>query len=126
VIEGQEKPAFWDAIGGKGEYQSDKRLQEAESEHPPRLFQLSNAGGRFTCDEIPEFSQQDCVSDDCMILDVWDGVYVWIGATARAEEKKEAERLAMVGVSLNRCTLLDCLFYQTVFHTFDPFRRRLS
>lgn len=97
VIEGQEKAGFWDAIGGKGEYHSDKRLQESESEHPPRLFQLSNASGRFTCDEIPEFTQQDCVSDDCMILDVWDAVYVWIGADARDEEKKEAERLAMVG-----------------------------
>ena len=27
VIEGQEKQAFWDAIGGKCEYASDKRLQ---------------------------------------------------------------------------------------------------
>ncbi|XP_052812817.1 advillin-like isoform X2 [Mya arenaria] len=95
VIEGQEKPAFWDAIGGKGEYMSSKRLADPESEHPARLFQLSNASGRFMCEEIPEFTQQDCVTDDCMILDVWDGVYVWIGANAREEEKKEAERLAM-------------------------------
>lgn len=95
VIEGQEKAGFWDAIGGKGEYQSDKRLQEPESEHPARLFQLSNASGRFTCEEIPEFQQQDCVTDDCMILDVWSVVYVWIGENARDEEKKEAERLAM-------------------------------
>lgn len=48
------------------------------------------------CEEIPEFSQMDCVTDDCMILDVWDAVYVWIGADARDDEKKEAERLAMV------------------------------
>ena len=27
VIEGQEKQAFWDAIGGKQDYASDKRLQ---------------------------------------------------------------------------------------------------
>ena len=27
VFEGQEKQAFWDAIGGKCEYHSDKRLQ---------------------------------------------------------------------------------------------------
>ncbi|KAL4216978.1 hypothetical protein ACF0H5_023435 [Mactra antiquata] len=95
VIEGQEKAAFWDAIGGKGEYISDKQLSDPESEHPARLFQLSNASGRFTVDEIPEFAQPDCVTDDCMILDVWDAVYVWIGNNAREDEKKEAERLAM-------------------------------
>lgn len=95
VIEGQEKPAFWESIGGKTDYHSDKRLQDPESEHPPRLFQFSNASGRFTCEEIPEFTQQDCVSDDCMILDVWDAIYVWIGDNARPEERKEAEKMAL-------------------------------
>lgn len=95
VFEGQEKQAFWDAIGGKGEYHSDKRLQDQDTEHLPRLFQLSNASGRFTCEEIPEFTQQDLVTDDCMILDVWEAVYIWIGEKAREEEKKEAERLAL-------------------------------
>ncbi|XP_052236637.1 advillin-like isoform X1 [Dreissena polymorpha] len=95
VIEGQEKPSFWEAIGGHGEYHSDKRLKDPESEHQPRLFQCSNASGRFVCEEIPEFTQQDCVTDDVMILDAWDAVYVWIGANAREEERREAERLAM-------------------------------
>ncbi|XP_045178411.2 villin-1-like isoform X2 [Mercenaria mercenaria] len=95
VIEGQEKQAFWDAIGGKGEYISDKRLQDPESEHPPRLFQLSNASGQFKCEEIPDFIQQDCVTDDVMMLDVWESIYLWIGENARDEEKKAAETLAM-------------------------------
>ena len=96
MIEGQEKQAFWDAIGGKGEYISDKRLQEENTEHPPRLFQISNASGTFTCEEIPEFCQQDLCTDDCMMLDLWDDVYIWIGLDAREDEKKEAERLALV------------------------------
>ncbi|XP_060597289.1 gelsolin-like [Ruditapes philippinarum] len=95
VIEGQEKAAFWEAIGGQAEYLSDKRLQQEESEHPPRLFQISNASGSFTCEEIPEFVQQDLCTDDCMMLDLWDDIYIWVGANARDDEKKEAERLAM-------------------------------
>lgn len=57
IFEGQEKADFWTALGGKEEYASDKRLQEEESDHPVRLFQCSNASGRFVVEEIPDFSQ---------------------------------------------------------------------
>lgn len=67
-----------------------------ETNHPARLFQLSNASGRFKVDEVPDFSQQDLVADDVMILDVWDTVYVWIGSGANKQERDEAERLAIV------------------------------
>lgn len=95
VFEGQEKENFWNVLGGKKEYVNDKRLQEVETNHPARLFQMSNASGRFTVDEIPDFTQQDLVSDDVMILDVWDTVYVWIGEGANKQERDEAERLAI-------------------------------
>ncbi|XP_052079404.1 advillin-like isoform X1 [Mytilus californianus] len=94
VFEGQEKEDFWNCLGGKKPYSSDKRLQEPDSGHPARLFQLSNAAGKFTCDEIPDFAQPDLVEDDVMILDVWDSVYIWIGSGANQQEKKEAARLA--------------------------------
>ncbi|VDH98590.1 advillin [Mytilus galloprovincialis] len=94
VFEGQEKEDFWTCLGGKKPYSSDKRLQEPDSGHPARLFQLSNAAGKFTCDEIPDFAQPDLVEDDVMILDVWDSVYIWIGSGANQQEKKEAARLA--------------------------------
>ncbi|KAK3611747.1 hypothetical protein CHS0354_014091 [Potamilus streckersoni] len=95
VFEGQEKDNFWNVLGGKQEYASDKRLQEAESVHPARLFQLSNASGRFTVDEIPDFEQQDLVADDVMILDVWDAVYVWVGDGSNKTERDESGRLAL-------------------------------
>lgn len=94
VIEGQEKQAFWDAIGGKQDYASDKRLQEVESVHPPRLFQCSNASGNFKVEEIFEFTQEDCVTDDVMLLDAWDNVYIWVGENARKDEKDLAEQTA--------------------------------
>lgn len=57
IFEGQEKDDFWKALGGKEEYASSKRLQEDESDHPARLFQCSNASGRFIVEQIPDFHQ---------------------------------------------------------------------
>jgi hypothetical protein len=68
ISEGQEKDDFWDAIGGKESYSSDKRLQISDDPHSPRLFQCSNAKGKFTIEEIPHFDQSDLIEDDVMIL----------------------------------------------------------
>ena len=47
--------------------------------------------GKMTVEEIGEdFTQDDLISDDCMILDGGDEVYVWIGKGANAEERKHA------------------------------------
>ena len=58
VLEGDEKPEFWDALGGKTEYGSGKWLQEVVPSYPPRLFQCSNASGRFMVEEIFDFAQE--------------------------------------------------------------------
>lgn len=47
IYEGQEKEDFWNAIGGKEEYASDKRLAVEDKSSPPRLFQCSNATGNL-------------------------------------------------------------------------------
>ena len=57
VMEGREPTEFWDALGGKTEYGSGKWLQEVVPTYPPRLFQCSNASGRFTVEEIFDFAQ---------------------------------------------------------------------
>ena len=50
IAEGQEPAEFWAALGGKSAYSSGKEF-ETESEIEPRLFNMSNATGRFICDE---------------------------------------------------------------------------
>ena len=57
VMEGEEPQEFWDALGGKAEYGSGKWLQDVVPTHPPRLFQCSNASGRFKVEEIFDFAQ---------------------------------------------------------------------
>lgn len=42
-------------------------LQEVVASHPPRLFQCSNASGRFTVEEIFDFSQE---------VGLWVGLWV--------------------------------------------------
>lgn len=95
VFEGQEKKEFWDLLGGKEEYASEKIIQNAEDVRPPRLFQLSNATGRLTASEIPNFIQDDLVPEDVMLLDAWDCLFLWIGEGANKVEKTESEKLAL-------------------------------
>jgi len=84
--EGAESDAFWAALGGKGEYSSSKEL--ASGEHEARLFQCSNAGNGFKVTEIPNFSQDDLVNDDVMLLDAYGEVFVWIGHDSNKQERE--------------------------------------
>jgi len=85
VKEGQETPAFWSAIGGKGSYASEGYLYESERE--PRLFSMSNASGVFKMEEIFSFSQEDLDPDDVFLLDCYNQVFVWVGDRSNEVEK---------------------------------------
>ena len=58
VYEGKEPHDFWDSLGGQTAYASGKILEEQTPSHPPRLFQCSNASGRFFVEEIFDYSQE--------------------------------------------------------------------
>ncbi|XP_061887673.1 gelsolin-like isoform X2 [Entelurus aequoreus] len=89
--EGEETGDFWDALGGKSEYRTSTRLKDKMDAHPPRLFACSNKTGNFIIEEVPgEMTQDDLATDDVMILDTWEQVFVWIGNEAQDEEKTEA------------------------------------
>ncbi|XP_036381933.1 gelsolin-like isoform X2 [Megalops cyprinoides] len=91
VAEGEEADDFWSALGGKAEYRTSPRLKDKMDAHPPRLFACSNKTGRFIIEEVPgEMTQEDLATDDIMILDTWEQVFVWIGNEANEEEKAEA------------------------------------
>jgi len=96
VIELQEEAepdAFWASIGGKGDY--DRSFQSSEAPLlPTRLFHCSDAAGKFKIEEISDFTQEDLDTDDVMILDTGDEVYVWMGSGATPDEKKKSLKLA--------------------------------
>ncbi|XP_063792030.1 gelsolin isoform X2 [Pseudophryne corroboree] len=91
IAEGRETDDFWGALGGKAPYRTSSRLKDKMNTHPPRLFACTNKTGRFIIEEVPgELTQDDLATDDVMLLDTWDQVFVWIGNEAQEEEKKEA------------------------------------
>ncbi|XP_041669918.1 villin-1 isoform X2 [Cheilinus undulatus] len=90
VMEGQEPAAFWVALGGKGPYASDKRLQMEEPIHMPRLFECSNQSGTFRMTEVDDFTQTDLDEEDVMLLDTWEEIFLWVGVSANQCETKEA------------------------------------
>uniref|UniRef100_UPI0037E7176B scinderin like b n=1 Tax=Semicossyphus pulcher TaxID=241346 RepID=UPI0037E7176B len=93
VSEGKEPADFWSALGGKKEYQTSKSLQSMAN--PPRLFGCSNKTGNLIVEEVPgDFTQSDLATDDVMLLDTWDQIFLWVGNEANAEEKTGAPKIA--------------------------------
>uniref|UniRef100_A0A8C5B1I3 Scinderin like b n=1 Tax=Gadus morhua TaxID=8049 RepID=A0A8C5B1I3_GADMO len=93
VTEGKEPGGFWSALGGKKDYQTSKSLQNMVK--PPRLFGCSNKTGRLIVEEVPgDFNQTDLATDDVMLLDTWDQIFLWVGVDANAVEKAGAPKIA--------------------------------
>jgi len=93
-LEGEEPQEFWDTFdGGRTEYSNIKDAGIAVG-FEPRLFHASNAHGYFHVDEIPNYSQDDMMNDDIMILDAYQTIYVWIGNRSNDFEKRGAYKMA--------------------------------
>lgn len=93
VSEGKEPADFWSTLGGKKDYQTSKSLQKMVSS--PRLFGCSNKTGRLAVEEVPgDFTQSDLATDDVMLLDTWDQIFLWVGNDANEVEKKGAPKIA--------------------------------
>ncbi|PVD37825.1 hypothetical protein C0Q70_00427 [Pomacea canaliculata] len=93
--EGEELPVFWDLLGGPESYATERQSGETVADMPTRLFQCSNASGRFLIEEIVDFCQEDLCEDDVMLLDTYTEIFVWVGKGANETEKKEALHTAM-------------------------------
>ncbi|XP_075997623.1 scinderin like a [Genypterus blacodes] len=93
VDESKEPNGFWTALGGKKPYQTSKSLMNAV--HLPRLFGCSNKTGVLRADEVSSaFTQMDLATDDVMLLDTWEQLFLWIGKEANEVEKKGSQKIA--------------------------------
>ncbi|KAI5081901.1 hypothetical protein GOP47_0001644 [Adiantum capillus-veneris] len=89
VIEGSETSPFranFD-LGGDSVGSEDGRSKVAVH---PRLFACSIVRGKLEAIEVFNFTQNDLLSEDVMVLDTYDEVFVWIGENADVKEKQQA------------------------------------
>ncbi|CAD7673278.1 unnamed protein product [Nyctereutes procyonoides] len=65
VLEVQEPPCFWEALGGRAPYPSNKSQM-----------------GQLVLTEVVFFSQEDLDKYDIMLLDTWQEIFLWLGEAA--------------------------------------------
>lgn len=86
--EGTETEQFWDLLGGKSEYLSQKIGKEQESD--PRLFSCDFSKGDLKITEIYSFTQDDLMTEDIFILDCHSNIFVWVGQQVDSKCKLQA------------------------------------
>ncbi|PRQ44743.1 putative villin headpiece, villin/Gelsolin, ADF-H/Gelsolin-like domain-containing protein [Rosa chinensis] len=86
--EGTESSTFWSALGGKQNYTSNKVASEICRD--PHLFTFSFNKGKFQVEEIYNFTQDDLLTEDVLILDTHAEVFVWVGQCVDLKEKQNA------------------------------------
>jgi len=80
--EGEEVPAFWNNLGGYGEYLCNSKFLEKYKSRPLRLFCFSCQTGRMRVSEIAHFYQTDLFSENVYLFDAYHEVYTWLGKRA--------------------------------------------
>ncbi|KAI3446627.1 hypothetical protein Pfo_003292 [Paulownia fortunei] len=86
--EGAESEQFWDLLGGKSEYPSQKIARQAESD--PHLFSCTLTKGDLKVMEVYNFDQDDLMTEDIFILDCHSDIYVWVGQQVESKNKMNA------------------------------------
>ncbi|XP_043690540.1 villin-2-like isoform X2 [Telopea speciosissima] len=96
--EGTESSAFWSAVGGKQSYTSKKVTQETVRD--PHLYIFSFNNGKFEVSEVYNFSQDDLLTEDMLILDTHAEVFVWVGHCVDSKEKQKAFEFGQVYIEM--------------------------
>ncbi|XP_028779934.1 villin-1 isoform X1 [Neltuma alba] len=99
VREGNEPTDFWDTLGGKAEYPREKEIQKHAED--PHLFVLNINGGDFKVREIYNFTQDDLVTEDILLLDCQKEIYVWMGLHSVVRSKQEALNLGLKFIEMD-------------------------
>ncbi|KAI5078379.1 hypothetical protein GOP47_0006050 [Adiantum capillus-veneris] len=86
--EGSELQSFWSILGGRQVYQSHH--EPTESARNPRLFSLTIHKDQLKATEVFNFTQEDFLSNEVMIVDCYTSVFVWVGTTASTTIKLKA------------------------------------
>ncbi|CAN6915367.1 unnamed protein product [Brassica oleracea] len=86
--EGSESDQFWELLGGKTEYSSQKLTKEPESD--PHLFSCTFTKEILKVTEIYNFTQDDLMTEDIFIVDCHSEIFVWVGQEVVPKNKLQA------------------------------------
>jgi len=94
VVESQEKENFWQAIGGKSDYITPKRLPNlVQSAQIVRLFEVLSENNKLITQEIFDFGQEDLNTNEIMILDIWNALFIWIGLSSNKKDIQDLDKI---------------------------------
>ncbi|GJP46171.1 hypothetical protein CLOM_g5489 [Closterium sp. NIES-68] len=88
LAEGKETSVFWGHLGAKGDYPAAR--EQREGQRDARLFHYTGTAAAAKVVEVPNYEQEDLISEDVMLLDTHTEVFVWVGVNLPDKEKKEA------------------------------------
>ncbi|PKA55391.1 Villin-2 [Apostasia shenzhenica] len=86
--EGTESSAFWFALGGKQSFTNERATTDIVRD--PHLFTFYLNKEKMEITEVFNFSQDDLLTEDILILDTQAEVFVWIGQLVDTKEKQKA------------------------------------
>ncbi|MFS7944531.1 putative villin headpiece, villin/Gelsolin, ADF-H/Gelsolin-like domain superfamily [Helianthus anomalus] len=107
--EGSESEQFWEILGGKSEYPSQKIARDAESDS--HLFSCTFTKGELKVIEIYNFNQDDLMTEDIFILDCHASIFVWVGQ--QVDQKLKTQALVIGELFVKHDFLLEKLMVQT-------------
>ncbi|XP_022765758.1 villin-2-like isoform X1 [Durio zibethinus] len=99
--EGTETSTFWFGLGGKQSYTSKKA--SFETVRDPHLFTFSLSKGKFEVEEVYNFSQDDLLTEDVLILDTHAEVLVWVGQSVDTKEKQNVFEIGQKYIDMAAC-----------------------
>ncbi|TVU17630.1 hypothetical protein EJB05_33678 [Eragrostis curvula] len=99
VREGSEPDSFWKALGGRSEYSKEKCIKGWPAD--PQLYSCSVAHGMLILytvlnwsllkvKEVFSFCQDDLATEETLILDCKEEIYVWVGLHSDVTSKEQA------------------------------------
>ncbi|XP_022747943.1 villin-2-like [Durio zibethinus] len=99
--EGTETSTFWFGLGEKQSYTSKKA--SFETVRDPHLFTFSLSKGKFEVEEVYNFSQDDLLTEDVLILDTHAEVFVWVGQSVDTKEKQNVFGIGQKYIDMAAC-----------------------
>ncbi|KAK8449858.1 hypothetical protein SEVIR_7G277100v4 [Setaria viridis] len=115
VREGSEPDDFWKALGGRSEYSKEKHVKGWPAD--PHLYACRFEQGLLKVKEIFSFCQDDLATEETLILDCNDEIYVWVGLHSDVTSKEQALDIAKMflqdGILQNRRSIETTVYIVT-------------